>query len=276
MYYLKHLKIKLVAFFAIVIAILLILLPIKLSAANGVAQGYKVSGNILAGMSVSLLGDTLHAANQDNQDNLLGVAVLQDQVAVSLSTNPDQAQVVTSGVASTFVCNLNGDIKNGDQLVPSPLSGVLMKATEAGRAMGSAQQDFSATNAGTQTRDVTTKDGTKKQTTLGTIQILVARNDFTPKAADVPKALLPFQSVFTGAAGHDVSVPRTIIAVAIFAVAVIASMVILYSGVSNGIRSIGRNPLSKGEIYLGLLQVFGVVVLILAIALTIMLLIIRG
>ena len=78
---------------------------------------------------------------------------------------------------------------------------------------------------------------------------------FIPKPTEVPKALSPFQNIFTGVAGHDVSVPRTISAVIIFGIAILAVMIILYSGVSNGIRSIGRNPLSKGEIYLGLLQV---------------------
>jgi len=104
----------------------------------------------------------------------------------------------------------------------------------------------------------------------------VARNDFVPKPADVPKVLSPFQSIFTGVAGHTVTVPRTIAAVVIFAVAVIAAMIVMYSGVSNGIRSIGRNPLSKGEVYLGLLQVFGIILLILIISFAIMLLIIKG
>ena len=271
--YFKHLGLKLITLFA-VIAVFLI--PTQALAANGTAQGYKVSGTIQAGMSVALLGDTLYTANQDNQGNLLGVVVLQGDVTISLTTSANQAQVITSGVANAFVTNLSGDIKNGDQLVPSPLSGVLMKASDAGRAMGSAQQDFSATNANTQTKQVTAKDGTTKQAMIGTIQVLVARNDFIPKPTEVPKVLSPFQNIFTGVAGHDVSVPRTITAVVIFAIAIIAVMIILYSGVSNGIRSIGRNPLSKGEIYLGLLQVFGIILLILAISFIIMILIIRG
>jgi hypothetical protein len=64
--------------------------------------------------------------------------------------------------------------------------------------------------------------------------------------------------------------------VVIFAIAIVAAMIVMYSGVSNGIRSIGRNPLSKGEVYLGLLQVFGIILLILIISFAIMLLIIKG
>ena len=151
-----------------------------------------------------------------------------------------------------------------------------MKATEAGRAMGSAQQDFSASSSNVQKKDIKTKDGTTKQASIGTIQILVARNDFVPKPVEVPKALSPFQAIFTGVAGHTVTVPRTIAAVVIFAIAIVAAMIVMYSGVSNGIRSIGRNPLSKGEVYLGLLQVFGIILLILIISFAIMLLIIKG
>lgn len=250
--------------------------PMSAIAANGVAQGYKTSGNIVTGMSVSLLNDTIYPSTRENSGNLLGVVVAQTSVAVSLASGNNQAQVITNGVANAFVTNLNGDISNGDQLVPSPIEGVLMKATEAGRAMGSAQQDFNSSSTGVQKKDIKAKDGTTKQASIGTIQILVARNDFVPKPADVPKVLSPFQSIFTGVAGHTVSVARTIIAVVIFAVSVIAAMIVLYSGVSNGIRSIGRNPLSKGEVYIGLFQVFAIILLILIISFAIMLLIIKG
>lgn len=256
--------------------LLCLLLPASAMAANGVAQGYKASNNIVVGMSVSLLSDTVYPASTQNQNNLLGVVVAQNSVAVSLASETNQAQVITSGVANAFVSNLNGEIVSGDPLLPSPIEGVLMKATEAGRSMGTAQQDFKTTAQGVQKRQIKAKDGSTKDTYIGTIQVLVARNDYAPKPADVPKILTPLQSLFTGVAGHTVSVPRTISAVVIFAIAVIAAMVILYSGVSNGIRSIGRNPLSKGEVYVGLLQVFAIIVLILIISLVIMLLIIKG
>ena len=256
--------------------VLSLFLPAPAIAANGVAQGYKTSDNVVVGMSVSLLNDTIYPSTPQNSSNLLGVVVAQGSVAVSLASGSNQAQVITNSVANAFVTDLNGDIKNGDQLVPSPLEGVLMKATEAGRAMGSAQQDFSASSSNVQKKDIKTKDGTTKQASIGTIQILVARNDFVPKPVEVPKALSPFQAIFTGVAGHTVTVPRTIAAVVIFAIAIVAAMIVMYSGVSNGIRSIGRNPLSKGEVYLGLLQVFGIILLILIISFAIMLLIIKG
>lgn len=250
--------------------------PAPALAANGVAQGYKVGPNVVVGMSVALLNDTIYPATTQNQNNLLGVVVSPASVTVSLSSQTTQAQVVTSGVASAFVSNLNGDIKNGDPLVPSPIEGVLMKATEAGRSIGSAQQDFALNAAGVQKKQIKAKDGSNVEVSIGTIQILVSRNDFVVKPADVPRILSPFQSIFTGVAGHTVTVPRTIASVTVFALAIIAAMIVLYSGVSNGIRSIGRNPLSKGEVYMGLLQVFGIVLLIMAVALAIMLLIIKG
>lgn len=253
-----------------------LILPASALAANGVAQGYKVGTNVVVGMSVSLISDTVFPSTPQNSGNLLGVVVSQNSVAVTLASESNQAQVITNGVANAFVSDLNGEVKNGDPLVPSPIEGVLMKATEAGRSMGSAQQDFNTGAQGVQKKDIKTKDGTTKVVNIGTIQILVARNDFVPKPTDVPRILSPFQSIFTGVAGHTVTVPRTIAAVVIFAVAVIAAMIVMYSGVSNGIRSIGRNPLSKGEVYLGLLQVFGIVLLILIISLVIMLLIIKG
>ncbi len=261
---------------SLLLAFVLIIAPSQAFASINVTQGYKVQGDIVASMAVSLLGDTLYSANQDNQNSLLGVAVLQNQVAISLSTSPNQTQVITGGIANGFVTDLNGDIKNGDPLVASPLSGVLMKATDAGKSIGSAQQDFNSTTAGAQPKPVTTRDGVNKQAYIGIIQILVSINDYVPQPPELPQPLSPFQNIFSGVAGHDVSWPRSIAAIIIFALAIISAMVILYSGVSNGIRSIGRNPLSRREVYIGLLQVFGIILLILTISFSIMIIIIRG
>lgn len=259
-----------------VASVMILFLPTASLAANGVAQGYKISPNVVVGMSVSLINSVAYPATTQNQSNLLGVAVSQNSVAVTLANEANQAQVITNGMAVAYVSSINGDIKNGDNLVPSPIEGVLMKATDAGPSIGIAQQDFNAKAEGVQLKDIKTKDGSTKKVSIGTMSILVSRNDYVPKEADVPLILSPFQSIFTGMAGRSVSTPRTIAALAIFAVAIIASMIVMYSGVSNGIRSIGRNPLSKGEVYIGLLQVFGIVLLILVISLVIMLLIIRG
>lgn len=257
-------------------AAVFLFVPVSAIAAGGVAQGYKAAPNVVVGMAVSLADDTVYPATTKNQNNLLGIVVPQSGVAVSLVTETKQVQVITSGVGSAYVSDINGNVKNGDSLVPSPIEGVLMKATEAGPSLGTAQQDFNPSASNVQKKDIKTKDGASKKTSIGTIQILVGRSDFIPKTADVPFFLTPFQSIFTGVVGRNVSTARTIAAIAIFAIAVISSMVVMYSGVSNGIRSIGRNPLSKGEVYVGLLQVFGIVLLILVISLVIMLLIIRG
>ena len=123
----------------------------------------------MVGMSVALLSDTVYPSSPQNQNNLLGVVVSSNSVAVTLASEANQAQVITNGVASAFVCDINGDVKNGDPLVPSPIERVLMKATEAGRSIGSAQQDFNTGAQGVQKKDIKTKDGTTKSTSIGTI-----------------------------------------------------------------------------------------------------------
>ena len=263
-------------FTILIIAAISLCQPFIALANEGVAQGYKASKNVLTGMSVSLVENSVVPANTENQNNLLGVVVSQSSVTVALSTESNQAQVVTSGVAKAFVSNINGDIVNGDALVPSPIEGVLMKATENGPSIGNAQQNFDVNAKDIENKTIKAKDGSNISTSIGTISILISRNDFVTKPAEVPRILSPFQSIFTGFAGHNVSTTRTVISVIIFALAVIAAMIVMYAGVSNGIRSIGRNPLSKGEVYVGLMQVFGIILLILTIALIFMLLIIKG
>lgn len=254
----------------------LVFIPAQALAATGVSQGYKVQGSLSNGMTVSLLGSTLSAATPENQDHLYGVVVKKEDAAVSVSTETDQAQVITSGSASAFVSDINGNIKAGDHLTISPIAGVLMKAVEAGKVIGVAQQDFSASNAGVQSKTITAKDGAAKQVAVGGVSVSVAVSDYQPKATEVPAILLPVQNVFSGAAGHDVSTIRTIIALVIFLMALIVSMIILYSGVSSAIRSIGRNPLAKSEIFMGLLQVVGIILVILVATFGIMVVIIKG
>ena len=63
-----------------------LIFPISASAANGVAQGYKVGPNVVVGMSVALLNDTVYPSSPQNQNNLLGVVVSSNSVAVTLAS----------------------------------------------------------------------------------------------------------------------------------------------------------------------------------------------
>lgn len=253
-----------------------LLVPSTALADSVVSQGYQVQGNLPAGAAVSLSQSTLSLASATNAQYLYGVVVQPSDVSLNINSASNQVQVVTAGLVPTAVSDINGDIKAGDNLVPSPIAGVVMKGTEAGKSLGAAEQDFNVRGSNVQAKTITAKDGTTRQVHIGLIPVAVGVGDFQPKTAPIPAFLLPVQGALSGIAGHDVSSVRTTLALSIFLLALIATLVILYSATTGAIRSIGRNPLAKSAVFVSLLQVVAIIVVILLVAFSIILVIIRG
>lgn len=252
------------------------LLPLLAVAANVISHGYQTNQDLPAGAAVSLVQNKIELANNQNQQNLYGVVVRPTDVSVNIDAIGRQVEVVTNGLVSVAVSDINGGIQNGDQLSPSPIAGVAMKATDTGKVLGKAASGFSASSAGVTTQSLTAKDGSAKKVAIGTIPVNVEVKDYSAQGPGLPSVLAPFSSLFSSVAGHQVSSTRTIASLVIFAAAMIVAMVILYSAVSGSVRSLGRNPLSRGAIFAGLLQVVVVVIVVLLMAFSIIVIIIRG
>lgn len=266
----------LLTFGVLTIGLISALLPVEVLAASVVSQGFKVSQNLPASAAVSLEGDTLRLATPENQDRLYGVVVNQQDAVLSFSNDSNQVQVVTSGQASVIASDINGDIKTGDQLVPSPIAGVVMKGTEPGKSIGEAQQDMSKQSANFQKKTLTAKDGTSKTVNVVLLSVTVDIHDFQPSTPSTPAILLPLQSAFSNLGGKEVSTPRVILATVVLVISLIATLVILYSASSNSIRSVGRNPTAKSAVFVSLLQVVGVIAVIFIVAFGMILVIVRG
>ena len=262
---------KLIAIFVILFSV-----PTQALAASVVSQGYKVAGNLPVGAAVSLQGDTLVLATPENQDHLFGVVVNQQEAAVSLSTQSSQTQVVASGLANVIVTDINGDIKTGDELTPSPIAGVVMKATEPAKSIGVAQQDMSTQVANFQKRTLKANDGSSKTVNVALLSVLVNIDDFRPTSPTTPAILLPLQSAYSSVSGKPVTTAKAIIATIVLLVSLIATLVILYSAAASSIRSVGRNPTAKSAVFVSLLQVVGVIAVIFVVAFGMIIVIIRG
>ncbi len=250
--------------------------PMIATASSVVSQGFKVNGQLSSGQAVSLNGDTLSQATPENQNQLYGVVISQQDAAISLSSGGNQVQVVTSGPASVIASDINGDIKTGDQLAASPISGVVMKATENGKSLGVAQQDMSSLSSSYKKQTVKAKNGTTKSVNVVLLAAIVNIHDYQANAPSTPAILLPLQTALSNSIGRQVSTVRVIIAMAILLVTLIAVLVILYAASSSSIRSVGRNPTAQRAIIVSMLQVIGIIALILLAAFGLIMLIIRG
>lgn len=242
----------LVVVFAAILAIIGFVSP-KVSAVQAsTSEGFTTKASLSDGALVSLEANNYQAvqmATVDNRSLLAGVAVKPERALVAITDGSNKVQVVSSGSVALQVSTANGAIRAGDVLTVSPISGVAMKATSAGRVIGVAQQDFSADPGEEKSPiELTNSNNQKEIVQVGKIVVNVSIEDWSPGGQPNSPILNNLRNFLGNAAGRPVSNSQAVISMGIMILAVFASGTILYSAVSSSIHSIGRNPLSKGII----------------------------
>lgn len=244
------------------------------SLGGGNVQGYSSATQLDAGTIVKLSNKNakqVEVVAQAELQNMFGVVVDRNQLPLTLSNEGLQNEtfVAVSGTYNVLVSTQGGAIAAGDYITLSSISGVAMKAgTEEKTVLGRATTSFDGngiTLGGTTLKDASGKD--IKAVKLGSIPVTIniQRNPNTKSTkVDVPDAL---QRLGQQIAEKEVSAIRIYLSMAITAVSIIAAIVILYSGVRNGVISIGRNPMSKKSIFRALLEIILTSILILSIGL---------
>ena len=242
-------------------------------AATGV-QGYASDTPLDNGTIVQLTGkdaNRVKVATQAELQNIFGVTVDRNTLPVTLSSGQleNETFVAVSGTYNVLVSTQGGSIAVGDYVTLSSVNGVAMKAgTEEKTVFGRANKPFDG--KGVTLGTTTLKDETGKTTqtvTLGTIPVTIDikrnPNEKSTKV-NVPE---PLQRIGQAIAEKEVSAIRIYLSMAITAVSLIAAIIVLYSGVRNGVISIGRNPMSKKSIFRALLEIILTSILILIIGL---------
>lgn len=245
--------------------------------ASALSQGYKTSETLTPGTLVGLdasADGAIRSSNTDREGELIGVVVAADSTSLSLTGASTNVQVVTNGTASALVSTINGDIKKGDAIAVSPINGVGMKATAAGRVLGLAQNDFSASSSGATTQSIDTKTS-KEQVALGSVQVSIAVGYYTPPSAKtfVPQSV---QSYVNNLVGKNVSPYRIVTSAALLLLGLALVIIILNSAIRSSMESIGRNPLAKGAVNAGLYKIIFLSILVLLVTLASVYFVIKG
>lgn len=237
------------------------IIPTTLSAPA--SQGYNAKQEMPEGALVARKDDGVVLADISNTNTLLGVVVTPQDYLVNIDATKT-VQVVTNGSALTLVSDINGDVRTGDPLTASPISGVAMKATESTKVLGIAQSSLSNA-AQTQKERIKDKYGKAKEVKVGRIAVDINVLDLEIDGGKNSDVVSGLQTVASSAAGKQVSTLRAVIAFVVLLLALALSIIVLYSGVSSSIKSIGRNPLSKRFVIQGLIQViFAVFIIMIA------------
>ncbi len=231
-----------------------------LAAAYGGVQGYAADRAIDKGAIVELTGEKsnrVKLATEGESQNMFGVAVDRNQLPVTISGGlENEVFVAVSGTYDVLVSTQSGPIAAGDYIALSAVDGVGMKAgTEEKTVLGRANAAFDGKGIvlGTATLSDTT-GGAAGKVMLGivpvTVDIKSNPNTISTKV-NVPE---PLQRIGQAIAEKEVSAIRVYISLAVAIISVLACVVIVYSGVRNGVISIGRNPMSKKSIFRALLE----------------------
>lgn len=242
---------KRVAVFVVTLAtISSLLVPvIALAASSTISHAYNTAGSIAAGDIVGIVAQNTVKATNASSKNLVGVVVDTDQSLVSINGADNQVQVATSGTATVNVSTLNGDIKAGDQVAASAITGFGMLAAPGSHVIGLANSSFTSHTSGAQPESITDTTGRVHHIYAGTIPVTIA---ITTAPVVQLNGLQQFAKSLTG---HTISTTRIIFAIVVSVVAIALLVVLVYGSIFGSIISIGRNPLSKGIIQRSLLGV---------------------
>lgn len=256
---------RLAAMFRVIgvaVQLILIVLASGVAAAAGqassaIAQEFKVEGrpdSVPPAALVVLKRDsssTIELASSGKEQRLIGVA--SDNSAIELSEGQPGIKVVTSGLVTTLVSDINGQVRAGDKITVSPIEGVGMKATESGIVAGTIQTDLSAVQ--TESRTITDNNGRARTVNIGLAPLQVAVSFYS--VADGSDSFMPsfLQSVADNIAGRNVPAMRVLAATVVLLIVVASIAALLYGAVRSSIISIGRNPLSEVAVRRGLFQV---------------------
>ena len=223
--------------------------------AAGIAQGFETTEkNLVIGALVSLRPDkanTVQLANTDRADHLVGV--IGENALIEFGDQKNSVQVVTSGISDVLVSDLEGEVKTGDRISPSPINGIGMKTTKSSVTLGVAQGDLTA--AKTSEHFITDRNGNVHSIHVGLIPVQIDITYFA--AADDASSFLPpaIQDIANNLANKHVPPIRILIALVTLLVGFVSVGILLYAAVRSSIISIGRNPLSEKPVRKGIFQI---------------------
>lgn len=238
----------------------------SVKASSILSQGYSSTSPLTVGdiVSIDKTNPTIVlAANLNNDSNLFGVVISNANSQLALSTGNNQVQVVSSGINSVLVSNINGPITAGEYITASMINGVGMLASQSSEVIGIAQASFP--NQTAQTKQLTISNNHKQAVEIGDIPVLVNIGYYTKQP---PKSIIPsaLQSIVNSIANKQVKPLPIIISLIIFIITLIAVVSIIYSLIRSSVISVGRNPLAQSAVYRNVLQLSSIIVVIIGVA----------
>lgn len=228
--------------------------------AGSLSEGFPTADNYPNGTLVSIrntVPTSVELANLNNNDYLLGTVESEGDSLLTISGSNSTVYVATSGDVQAFVSDVNGEVKKGDFVGSSWISGIGMKADKDSqqKLLGIALQSFSdVADSAVKFANIETPTG-EVSAKVAKIAIRLFDREIGPALNQQTSALENFASKITG---KEVAFARIFAALALFVVSLIISGVFLSNAIRGSFISLGRNPLASSSIFASLMQVSGV------------------
>lgn len=249
------------------LVLVFVMLPI-LSLASSISRGYSTSDSELAvGMAAALSQESdpenpsVERAAISNKEKFVGIVTTKEASSITVADKDSEVIITTQGNVKALVNDIEGEIKKGDALTPSPIKGILMKLNgETSLTVAFAMEDFSNSVARTET--VKTENGDNREVKIGAVSIglLSPKNDAT-QGNRQSSSLVTFVKSLTG---RDLAQWKIFAAALVFFTLLVTVGSIVYGAVHSTIGAVGRNPLAKKEIYKHFIRIMGMALIILA------------
>lgn len=249
------------------------LISAKVSAVSAeYSQSYRSDEVLSFGSLVSLAENSeskIVLATSANARSFLGVNIGDSGSTVAVNKTDTENQVAVNGKAVALASNVTGEIKKGDLLTISVISGVASKAYGTDNIIGAASTNFDASNPKNSSTQITTENGSNKQVTIGPLEIDLFR---IQKNASSNAGLVGWiERVF----GKPVSTIKLVM-VTIISLAVVGAIVSMsYSAIRTSISQASRNPLAQPIIMQVLAKVLFVIVVTTVIGASLILLVLK-
>jgi hypothetical protein len=244
--------------------------------AQAVTHAFSTDTPLQRGMIVKITDkdkNKVEPLSEKNSSKMEGVIVAANDAPVTLSstdTTKQQVFVANTGHYNVLVSSQNGPIKTSDYLTVSSLEGIAMKAdNKQAIVVGKALAPFDGKTSISGTTQL--KDSTGRTISVGLglipVDINISHNPLEKQKTSRVPGVAFLQSGAQAIVGKTVDPARLYISLLVMLVIGAIAGSILYGGVRSSMVSIGRNPLAKGSILRGLIQVVLVSIIIFIIGL---------
>lgn len=226
--------------------------------AAALTQGFLASSAIPTGSVVSITkgsSNSVEKTTQENESSLVGVATNSNTSLIDLQSAGSQILVALSGETTMLVTDFNGEIKKGDMLSISPISGVGMLYStdvESKKIIANAGQDFNSKSTGATNIQMQDAGGGQKTVSVGSVSVKLVLSDKSSVVAGQNQNIL--SSFGEKVTGKQTTPMKSIIGLIVTVGAFVLAGMILNGSVRGGFISMGRNPLSRDSIVNGMLR----------------------